>query len=265
MNSNIPDSTVLLFFYLSILLFVNRKGMSILIIWDFDWTLVNENTDTFVIKQLGGDLEYIHMKSKMKEMLWTELMNYQCQRLTSGENAKTKQEIDACIASIPVFQENLTAIRLAAANSNVIQCIVSDANTEFISAFLDNKEIQHCFHEIHTNNASYNDLGVLSVSPYHQHECTQCTRSPNMCKGLIVDDIISRNGTDGKFEKIIYLGDGRGDFCGCTRLRENDVILARSDYKLEKMVTSNDSGIAANIVSWSNGEDILTTITDAIS
>ena len=41
---------------------------------------------------------------------------------------------------------------------------------------------------------------------------------------------------------------------------QDDIILARSDYKLEKMVTSNDSGIAANIVSWSNGEDIQTTI-----
>src|SRR6476646_9827687 len=30
--------------------------------------------------------------------------------------------------------------------------------------------------------------------------------------------------------KVVYLGDGRGDFCACTRLGPSDAILARAVY-----------------------------------
>ena len=41
------------------------------IIFDFDWTLIDDNSDTFVVEQLGArDL----MMSLRKEMPWTQLM-----------------------------------------------------------------------------------------------------------------------------------------------------------------------------------------------
>lgn len=42
-----------------------------LVIFDFDWTLIDDNSDTFVVEQLGaGDL----MLSLRKELPWTQLM-----------------------------------------------------------------------------------------------------------------------------------------------------------------------------------------------
>jgi len=45
-----------------------KNKTKILVCWDFDWTLINENSDTYVIKVLAGNDEYKHMKSKMKDM-----------------------------------------------------------------------------------------------------------------------------------------------------------------------------------------------------
>lgn len=39
----------------------------------------------------------------------------------------------------------------------------------------------------------------------------------------------------GPFERVVYLGDGRGDFCGVMHAvtRQTDVVMARKGYKLE--------------------------------
>ena len=51
------------------------------------------------------------------------------------------------------------------------------------------------------------------------HTCTRCPK--NLCKGLLVDEIVAHHKRlHGKDDcTIIYLGDGEGDFCPATRLR----------------------------------------------
>jgi pyridoxal phosphate phosphatase PHOSPHO2 len=259
-----------------------------LIIWDFDWTLINENSDTWLIKQLGGDEEYKHMKSKMKEYAWTNLMKYELERITSGSTPGvqkyTAEEIANTIASIPVYEENLDAIRLLGNNQHCFQCCVSDANTFFIESYFDKMGIRDHFQEIHTNPAKWTENGVLDISPYVAvdvpHGCPVCSSSPNMCKGAIVDDIVARNGP---FDQMVYLGDGRGDYCGCTRMRKDDIILAREDCSLSAKIKndkeevkhenpdeSKDTDTTAhlisceNIVTWSHGGDILRTIKNEV-
>ena len=239
------------------------SSSKILVCWDFDWTLINENSDTYVIKELAGNDEYQHMKTKMKEMQWTKLMDYECQRLTTAPFSKTQAEIQECMATIPVFEENLKAIRLISADPNCVQCIVSDANTEFIQAFLQRHDLVTCFQEIHTNPSTWSE-GVLSVAAYHHnHGCPRCVQSPNMCKGQIVDDIVNRLGS---FERIIYLGDGRGDVCGCSRLQGNDdVVLARHEYALQKLIKEGNSGVTAHVMPWSSGAEILSVLEGQLS
>ena len=59
------------------------------IIFDFDWTMVNENTDTWVFKVLAPDLydEIMTMRKSNKndksnkKLTWQELMNYGLKQL----------------------------------------------------------------------------------------------------------------------------------------------------------------------------------------
>jgi pyridoxal phosphate phosphatase PHOSPHO2 len=46
-----------------------------LVIWDFDWSLVNENSDTFIVKKFDECLAE-HMKSELRKdfPVWTDLM-----------------------------------------------------------------------------------------------------------------------------------------------------------------------------------------------
>ena len=266
---------------------------TLLIVWDFDWSLVNENSDTWIVQKLGGDEEYQHMRSRRGDLQWTKLMNYECNRLTSGKslNGKTStlNDVHQCMGTLPVFDENLSAVRLAGSNPSVVQCIVSDANTCFIESFVRHHDLSSCFDEIHTNPASWSEeseeseeseksekseKSVLSVGPYHHdHGCQNCRKSPNMCKGNIVDDLVNRLGP---FDKMLYVGDGRGDLCGCLRFTGvEDVVLARKDYALEKCLVSwnekarsaedNAASDSVKHISWSTGQEIFDVVQQKIA
>jgi pyridoxal phosphate phosphatase PHOSPHO2 len=235
-----------------------------LVVWDFDWTLINENSDTWLIKQLGGTEEYQHVMSRRKELSWTSLMAYAYERITTGTTVTgqpkcTPEDLASCIASIPVFEENLTAIRRLGATDTITQCCVSDANTVFINSYFKNKNIASDFAELHTNPASFNPDGVLEIRPYVSvdtpHECSVCASSPNMCKGAIVEDLVERLGP---FERVVYLGDGRGDLCGCSKLiGKEDVILARLEYALARAIVAANSEDYCTLALWNNGKDIV--------
>ena len=56
---------------------------------------------------------------------------------------------------------------------------------------------------------------VLRVLPY-ELQPPQCSKCPsNMCKGKIIEDMIANLAP----ARIVYMGDGSGDYCAGTKLR----------------------------------------------
>jgi hypothetical protein len=47
-----------------------------LVVWDFDWSLVNENSDTFIIRQFDPDLADQMKSESLRSQfpVWTDLM-----------------------------------------------------------------------------------------------------------------------------------------------------------------------------------------------
>ena len=41
-----------------------------------------------------------------------------------------------------------------------------------------------------------------------------------------------------KYQKILYIGDGSNDFCSAMTLPENNLVMPRKGFKLEKMLQS---------------------------
>lgn len=54
---------------------------------------------------------------------------------------------------------------------------------------------------------------------------------------------------------FIYLGDGNGDHCPSTLLRERDYCMPRINYPLWGVISSNPSKISAKIHGWADGQD----------
>ncbi|GFY98436.1 pyridoxal phosphate phosphatase-related protein [Actinidia rufa] len=56
--------------------------------------------------------------------------------------------------------------------------------------------------------------------------------------------------------RIIYLGDGRGDFCPSLKLGEGNYVMPRKDFPLWKKICDNRKLIKAEVHEWRNGEEL---------
>jgi len=251
-----------------------------LVVWDYDWSLINTNSDTFVIEELRSEL--MERFDKARSMGWTELMDYQMQGLF--EQGVKREELVECVSGVPVFEGSLAAIRLCA-EKEAEQMVLSDANTVFIEAFLERQGLQPLFRGVVTNAAEFDDDGRLHVRAYHAargdppHTCPLCP--PNLCKGLVLERIRAEL----KPAKVIYVGDGGGDFCPCCDLLPGDAVLCRTppspplqsfglhnciQGKKATLRTRHDGGqrpakVVAQVHPWHNGEGLLEAMTAALA
>lgn len=222
------------------------------LIWDFDNTLIDENTDTYIIKTLDSGI-YQRFLDTYKDYEWNTMMDLAMGWLYDG--GYTVDDIKNGFKELPVDADTIETIRLYNALGTKMY-IVSDANVMFIDTVLDNLKLKQCFDQIHTNPVKIED-DRLRIKQYHDeerfgpHGCKLCRR--NICKGMILDKLPI---TDGKPK--VYFGDGKGDYCAIMRLTEHDHALVRKGYPLETVINDNSQKPKAHIYYWTNGKDIYT-------
>lgn len=192
-----------------------------LLVWDYDWSLIDTNSDTFVVQQLRPELME-RFEVRDSSLGWTALMDMQMGGLFNL--GVSRQELLGCVASVPVHPGCLAAARLAG-DRGAAQIVLSDANTIFIKAFLEKQGVQGLFQEVITNPAEFDAQGRLHIAPHHYGEPHGCPLCPaNLCKGAVLERVRAALGP----ERIIYVGDGGGDFCPACDLGPGDSLLCRT-------------------------------------
>lgn len=69
-------------------------------------------------------------------------------------------------------------------------------------------------------------------------------------------------------KKIIYLGDGQGDYCPSLMLRESDFVMPRKNFPVWDLISNNPNLIKASIHGWSDGvefEKVLLSLIQVVS
>lgn len=184
-----------------------------LFIFDFDKTLINLDTDQYVIEKFGI--------TKPENCNWFETMRYVIETILTHIGPQRLKEV-------------LSDIKIRVKNIPHGSIIVSDSNDLFIETILEANGLRDRFKEIHCNR-----IVRGSLIPYGSHNCLKCFKKPNMCKGLIIDHLRIAHGD----KKFIFVGDGANDYCATTRLLSGEVSLVRAGYKLDEMVPIDDQHI----------------------
>ena len=73
-------------------------------------------------------------------------------------------------------------------------------------------------------------------------------------QGLIIERIKAEMLEKGK-KRIIYLGDGKGDFCPSLKLSESDFVMPRLNYPVWELICENRELIKAEVHEWSDFEE----------
>ncbi|RQM12758.1 hypothetical protein B5M09_004111 [Aphanomyces astaci] len=195
-----------------------------LVVFDYDWSLINDDSDFFVFQQLQPAVleEFAHLVHDGAPL--TKAVDDALGRLTC-----TKETLVEVMARVPVQPGMVDAVRLAHEKGWDV-AIVSDANTVYIQSMLAHHQLTSIISQVFTNPSSFQG-DRLRVSPFHSaerppHGCPRCPS--NMCKG-----------------------DGEGDYCPTT----HDVVFAREGCELLRRIRADP--VTARVVPWSTGLDIL--------
>ncbi|CAO3571419.1 unnamed protein product [Mortierella alpina] len=224
-----------------------------LFVFDFDWTLIEADSDHWVMEQLAEDL----VKSQedlFGKMQWTDLQDMLLGQLF--DRGMTKQDLENTLRQVPMMPEIIAALRLMKAQGAELY-IISDANTFYIDTILKAYEIDQLFSKVITNPGRFDEQGRLHVSRFHgmdlePHGCTNPCQ-PNLCKGRELQKLIDAR----PWDQIVYMGDSTNDFCPSTRLRPQDLVLARAELLLEKAIKAQPEAVKANVTYWKSAHDVL--------
>ncbi|XP_050874020.1 inorganic pyrophosphatase 2 isoform X1 [Lathyrus oleraceus] len=226
---------------------------NIVIVFDFDKTIIDCDSDNWLIEELGfTDL----FNQLLPTMPWNSVMDKMMMEFHS--HGITNEDIEKVLHRIPIHHRIIPAIKSAYALGCDLR-IVSDANMFYIQTILKHLGIKEYFSDINSNPGYVNQQGRVRISPYHDfnknsHGCTNpCP--PNMCKGLIIDRIQNTvSELDNK--RFIYLGDGAGDYCPSLRIRERDFVMPRKNYPVWDLICKDPSLVKAQIHGWCDGEEL---------
>ena len=211
-------------------------------VWDFDWSIVNCNSDEYVpAAYLGDDEVARRIKAEMIENGPTKWHECVANLINACmiEKACSEDDIIGIAANMPFLKDVKQAITDVANNNDHSQAIISDGNDQFIKAFLrENGMIDYFACGIETNVGSWesgNGKITFKISyqslKYGGHDCKlHCP--PNLCKTQVLQHILSTitetYGVGSKRPRVVYIGDGHNDACPAIQvLDENDILLAR--------------------------------------
>ncbi|XP_077569765.1 pyridoxal phosphate phosphatase PHOSPHO2 [Stigmatopora nigra] len=225
--------------------------MKTLVVFDFDHTVVDDNSDTWVIRCLPGQTLPDKVKKSYRKGHWTEymgrVMDYIGDQQVSIENIRAEME------RIPLTSGMSELLTFISRNKNRVDCLViSDANSLFIDWILAAVDLRSAVDQIFTNPAYVNSLGRVEVKHHHAHQCRRCP--VNMCKGKVLQDYLTQRND---YAVIFYVGDGANDLCPASRLRGCDVVMPREGYVLEELLEDKREGLKARIIPWSSGTQVL--------
>ncbi|KAL6219462.1 hypothetical protein ACLB2K_007221 [Fragaria x ananassa] len=196
----------------------------VVVIFDFDNLVV----DGLGATDLFNDL--------LPTMPWNSLMDRMMKEFHS--QGKTIEDIVEVLKTTTIHPRIVAAIKAAHALGCDLR-IVSDANVFFIQTILKHLGLDECFSEINTNPGYVDEQGRLRIQPLCDftvcpHGCSLCPT--NMCKSVITEGI--RASIEGR-KRMIYLGDGVGDYCPSLNLREGDFVMPRKNFPVFYKICQN--------------------------
>ncbi len=211
-----------------------------LFVFDFDHTLIDDNSDTWIMS-LCPELKLKEtLSSKRKEYTsWTKFMDHVF--FLIHKQGCTKDEIIEHMKKVQLFEQAKVAVHAIHENNSADSIILSDSNTVFIDSILEGCGMRHMFKSVISNPAHFESDGRLRVLEYHSHTCETCQNTPNLCKGAVLKEYLHNCKL---YSKVVYVGDGRNDYCPSVMLNERDVVLCREGYALSRCLLPSSSCLA---------------------
>jgi len=218
---------------------------TLLVVCDFDHTLIDLNSDLVLFKQLSYGQPLLRRFASFRQehgMGWTQIMQSQLAELATAEGY-CKTDVLKCLHDVKMDPVLISALQKLYSSQipSVKLVIASDSNTIFIDEILKANGVpERTFAFVYTNAATWTTADTIQVEPYQPNSSPhQCPRkcSSNMCKTTILQRARKELGLESKQQlRTVYVGDGGNDFCPSLSLAHSDLVLVRDGFALQKLI-----------------------------
>ncbi|KAK2646163.1 hypothetical protein Ddye_021358 [Dipteronia dyeriana] len=140
------------------------------VVFDFDKTILDCNSDNWVVDELGANHLFTQL---LHTMPWNSLMDMMMMELHSI--GKTIEDIAHRLKQAPFHPRIISAIKSA----HYAGYKVSDANVFFIETILKQHGLLACFSKIITNPSLVDNESRLRIFLYHDFK--SCSHNCNIC------------------------------------------------------------------------------------
>ncbi|CAD5122067.1 unnamed protein product [Dimorphilus gyrociliatus] len=231
---------------------MSTSKAKVLIAFDFDHTIVDENSEPFVFDKLAPNGIPDDIKSLYNRLGWNEYVGAVFAYLHS--KGTSVDEIKKALYEVKLtagMKQLLDLIK----SEGLEAIIISDANSVFINELLKKFNLTETFSTVYTNPSKVEENGLITISYYHKQDWCDLS-TVNMCKGHILDEHIK---TNGGYDKVMYVGDGYNDLCPALRLRKSDVVCPRIGFSLKKSIENlaPPHELHARVVNWLDATELL--------
>ncbi|XP_033025903.1 phosphoethanolamine/phosphocholine phosphatase isoform X1 [Lacerta agilis] len=234
------------------------QGQKYLLIFDFDETIVNENSDESILQAAPGKQLPESIRSTYREGFYNEYMQRVLQYMC--DQGVKMADFKAAYERIPLSPGMADLFQLLSKQQDHFEIIlISDANMFGIECALKAAGAYPLFRKIFSNPSSFDKRGYFTLGPYHSHNCKRCPA--NMCKHKILTEYLAERAQEGaRFDRVFYVGDGANDFCPSTALKSNDVAFPRKGYPMHQLIQeigkSQPGTYQATVVPWDSAVEI---------
>ncbi|VVC86829.1 unnamed protein product [Leptidea sinapis] len=221
-----------------------------LAVFDFDRTIVYEDTDATIIDRLREKRPPPEWEAGSQD--WTPYMSDVFEHAYSaGFHPADILDSIASMRPAPGMPELL--LTLAARGWDIL--LLTDANTVFVNHWLKTHGLRDIVTAIITNRAFWKNNQLFIEPCMRQTSCKRCPS--NLCKSLALAEWCKER----EYETIVYSGDGRNDYCPACSLPSNSTVFPRQGYPLDdltrKALLAPDAPIKAKVVPWTHAFTII--------
>ncbi|XP_070582326.1 phosphoethanolamine/phosphocholine phosphatase isoform X1 [Erythrolamprus reginae] len=234
------------------------QSQKYLLVFDFDETIVNENSDDSVVQATPEKKLPESIRQTFREGFYNEYMQRVLKYL--GDQGVKMSDFKAVYEKIPLSPGMQKLFQFLSKHQNHFEIIlISDANMFGIECSLKAAGAHSLFRKIFSNPSSFDKTGYFVLGPYHSHNCPRCPL--NMCKQKILVEYLEERAQEGRqFERIFYVGDGANDFCPSMAMKSSDVAFPRKGYPMHRLIQDmekNQPGTyRATIVPWESAIEV---------
>ncbi|XP_066302081.1 pyridoxal phosphate phosphatase PHOSPHO2-like [Branchiostoma lanceolatum] len=232
----------------------------VLTVFDFDRTIIDCNSDDWVATLCPGGEPPKEIWDKYRQGFFMEAAEDLLQHL--HDNGVSSQDILDVMTQAPYTEGMKDVLTFIGKNRGVFDCIImSGTNELFLEAALKAEGVdREVVSKTYTNYGHIDDTGRMHVKSYHNRLCS-C--SVDICKGTLLPEYIKGKAQKGvTYTKVVYVGDGRNDFCPCKGLGPPDVVMPRKGYKLLEIIEAltPENRLKAKVIPWEQGSEVLSVL-----